>query len=185
MNHLIERLCRHHGNFRQLLDVVEVELKVLENGGQPDYELLRNVMLYLSRYAVPFHDPCEDAIGERLAQRLPGITSVLDSLRAQQHAIAENGSDFLLELDALEAGAMILRRQVGVPGRTFVDALRRHMAMEEETLFPEAIRLFEARDWQAITQAASRRPSRADGHYRMLQQAIVREVGCDCAELAA
>jgi hemerythrin-like domain-containing protein len=185
MKELIDTLTRHHRNFEHLLDIVETEVKVLENGGQPDYALLRNIMLYLTRYAVPFHDPAEAAIGERLLGKEPARQGLIRRLQEQQETVRRSGPALLAELDAVEAGAFILRAQIGAPGRVYAGALRRHMMMEEEELFPTALRLFGAEDWNVVTRTSSRRSNRVDDRYRQLQESIAREVGCDCEPLAA
>ncbi|MGH8599357.1 MAG: hemerythrin domain-containing protein [Burkholderiales bacterium] len=185
MNELIDTLARHHRNFERLLDIVETEIKVLENGGQPDYALLRNIMLYLTRYAVPFHDPAEAAIGERLLENEQAQQDLIRRLQEQQETVRHSGPALLSELDAVEAGAFILRAQIGAPGRIYAGALRRHMVMEEEELFPAARRLFEAGDWSVVASVSNQRPNRSDDRYRQLQESIVREIGCDCEPLAA
>lgn len=185
MKELIDTLTRHHRNFERLLDIVETEVKVLENGGQPDYVLLRNIMLYLTRYAVPFHNPAEVAIGARLLEKEPAQQDLIRRLQEQQETVRRSGPALLSELDAVEAGAFILRAQIGAPGRVYAGALRRHMRMEEEELFPVARRRFGAKDWNRVTSASNRSPNRIDDRYRQLQESIAREVGCDCEPLAA
>lgn len=185
MNELIGTMTRHHRNFERMLDIAETEIKVLENGGQPDYMLLRNIMLYLTRYAVPFHDPAEQSICEYLLTKDLTQQDLVERLQRQQEIVRDSGPAFLAELDAIEAGALIPRVLVGAPGRIFAGALRRHMTMEEEALFPAALRLFGADDWNAVEGASTRRPIRVDDRYRDLQESIAREVGCDCVPLAA
>jgi hemerythrin-like domain-containing protein len=185
MNELIGTMTRHHGNFRRMLDIAETEIKVLENGGKPDYMLLRNIMLYLTRYAVPFHSPVEEAIYERLLTKDLTQQDLVERLQRQQEMVRDSGPSFLAELDAMEAGALMPRALIGAPGRIYASALRRHMTIEEEELFPAALRLFGADDWNAVPDASTVHPSRSDDHYRDLQELIVHEVGCSCMPMAA
>ena len=50
-----------HVNFAQLLDLLEAELDLFHGGDTPNYELMLDIMFYMTHYPDVLHHPREDA----------------------------------------------------------------------------------------------------------------------------
>ncbi len=71
MGTVIDRLHADHANMSSLLDILDRELDVVERAGNANFEIMRDVMHYLTRYSDLVHHPMEDLVYARLAERSP------------------------------------------------------------------------------------------------------------------
>src|SRR5678815_1568332 len=62
-----------HLNFVALLDVLEAELDRFSRGKAPDYELMLDIMFYMTHYPDVLHHPKEDVAFGRIAARHPAV----------------------------------------------------------------------------------------------------------------
>ena len=60
MNRHIRKWQAEHANYRRLLDLLRSETERFTAGGQPDYELMSDVVHYMTQYPDRFHHPRED-----------------------------------------------------------------------------------------------------------------------------
>ena len=152
----IRALEAEHRNFEGLLHLFESELALFHRGEEPDYALMRDIMLYLTQYPDRFHHPNEDVIFARLQQVDPSTRDAVAQLERQHGGLRAQGSELLVLLDEVLADALMSRDDVETPARAYAAALRAHMDREERELFPLAASRLGTRDWAAITSALHR-----------------------------
>ena len=88
----IARLNTDHRNFAQLLDVFEIQLDhALDPDMKTDFPLMRDVMLYMTRYPDQFHHPKEDLLFTALVIRDRSIRAVVEELREAHRELATQG----------------------------------------------------------------------------------------------
>ena len=92
MGNVISKLRTEHVNFRKLLDLLEVQLDLFHRGESPDYQLMTDILDYMTHYPDVFHHPKEDVIFSRLLERDSSIAQSVEELARQHHVIAATWS---------------------------------------------------------------------------------------------
>lgn len=150
---ILRELRREHRGMARLLDSLERQIAKVEAGRAPDYEIVEALVDFFLDFPDACHHPKEDLVFAKLRLRDPRAAAQVGDLHAEHEELAEltlrfaDGFDWMLEDPALpgdwfEHGA-----------RQFADFLRRHIAIEEEVLFPAAERALEPFDWTEIDAA--------------------------------
>lgn len=151
---LLALLEEEHGNFARLLRQFEAQLELFRVGGLPDYELMRDIMLYMQQYPDQVHHPREDRIIERLLQRVHGRQ--LQRLRhlIQDHErMAAQATELVAALGNIGGDAVYPRETVIAKAQAYAAGLRAHMSEEEQTLLPLAREHLTPSDWAALARA--------------------------------
>ncbi len=182
----LDKLQAEHASFGKLLDLLQAQLAVFHRAEQPDYELMRDIFDYLTRYPDRFHHPKEDRIFEKLAQRDPSTRANVGVLAKQHQVIAHSGARFLQKLEAALAGAILPRQAVEAPAQDYIAFYRAHMKLEESQLFPIARLQLRESDWLELdaTPTEAVDPllgSKLQARYRAIQRRISMAAECGCA----
>lgn len=185
----LERWHAEHHNFSRLLDLVDAWTKRFRAGEEVDYELLRDVMYYMTHYPDRYHHPLEDAVFEEMARRDEGLRAAVDELVGQHERLGKSGKVLADDLDAIVGGAVMARETVVADAQKYSSSMRQHMALEEQTLMPAVARAFNDADWEAARErigglgADPLFGDTVEQRYAGLQQEIFRQVGCDCIRI--
>ena len=103
MTDLTEIWRAEHVNFTRLLDLLEKQVAAFHAGGQPDYDLMRDVVYYLRQYADLVHHPQEDIAFARLLERDPAMKPQIDRLLQEHRVILAAGETLLKHLEVVVA----------------------------------------------------------------------------------
>jgi hemerythrin-like domain-containing protein len=171
---------RDHTNFAVLLDLLERQLDLFHQGESADYELMSDIMFYMTHYTDLVHHPREDLAFARICEREPGMRAVVDELTMQHVQLRETGQALIGALDDIVNGSITSRERVEAPARKYVELFRNHMEREETVLQPVVTHLLQARDWEAIDATLSHIEdplfgSKGEERYAALRQQIARE----------
>lgn len=140
---VVRELRQDHKNMSLLLDLIEREADCLFNGSDPDYELLHDIMQYMTVYPDAVHHPKEDLLYSEMREVRPDLTSGFQRISLDHRNIAEMGVRIRNDLASIEAGAMISRKAVVAQALRYVNALRSHMQWEELDLFKRCLAMAE------------------------------------------
>ena len=155
MSTVLDALHEDHRNINQLLDLLARELDAVEDESNGNFELMRDIMTYMTRYPDHTHHPKEDLMFQRMRAR--GVVSATEdtiaALLREHGALAKKGEAFHDVLRRVVDGAMVERQELLAAGRDYVEFLRYHARLEEETVFAEAEMLLGDADWPVIMQA--------------------------------
>jgi len=143
-----------HARFGRLLDLLDLQVAALHEGGQPDYEVMRDIVCYLRDFADRIHHPREDAAFARLVERDDGMRLLAGRLLQEHRVIASAGDELLRRLDDIAAGAVIERAAVEAAAATYFVYYRHHLATEEAEILPRAADILTPGDWAAVAAAA-------------------------------
>lgn len=146
----ISNLQKEHVNFRKLLDVLETQLGLFHRGESPDYQLMTDIVYYMTHYPDAFHHPKEDVIFSRLLKRDSSVAKSVEELARQHHVIAESGARLHESLESVINGALMPRQKLETPGLLYVTYYRAHMDKEEHDLFILAEQRLQDDDWKKI-----------------------------------
>ena len=155
MSKVIGDLHQDHRNIRDLLGLLAREIDAVDEVSGGDFELMRDIMVYMIRYPDHTHHPKEDLMFERMRKRgvAPETKATIDKLLREHVALAEKGAAFRNMLASVVDGAMVERDVLVATGRDYADFLGYHARLEDETIFIEASKLLDEADWTAIESA--------------------------------
>lgn len=170
---------QEHANFARLLDLLERELARFHTGALPDYELMLDVMYYMTHYPDRFHHPVEDAAFDRIVARDAATAPTLARLREQHDWLRSEGEALVEILDDVVNGAIRTRASIEQRAEEYIARFRRHMTIEDTTVFPAASQVLTPADWEQVTAAAVAEDPLFGGavaaRYAALDEAITRE----------
>lgn len=118
-----------------VLDLLEQTSLAASSGEDPDFELIGEIMRYMTIYPDAVHHPKEDVVYDELQKTRPDLTDGLDDVPADHREIAALGSRLRDDVEAIIAGAAVRRKTFVQDSNDYVRRLRQHMRWEEEDLF--------------------------------------------------
>lgn len=136
---LLAELRQDHRNMAILLDMVQQEIDHLDHEDEsPDFDLLHEIMRYMTVYPDATHHPREDLIYDGMKAKQPDLAKGLEGVEVDHREIAELSKRLRNDVEAIIAGTVIERDRVIDDAQQYVHRLRKHMTWEEEDLFPRA-----------------------------------------------
>jgi hemerythrin-like domain-containing protein len=132
---LLSELREDHRNMALVLNVLESTIETATSGEDPDFELIDEVMRYMTVYPDAVHHPKEDVVYAELKKQRPDLTEGLDDVPEDHKQIAALGSKLRDDVEAIVAGAAVRREKFIADALKYVGRLRSHMIWEEEDLF--------------------------------------------------
>ena len=175
-----------HLNFGRLLNFLEGELARLRNGDSPNYQLVLDIMYYMTHYSDVVHHPKEDLVFARIKIRDASIGPTIDKLIAEHAQLRDIGEAMVRELNGVVDGSMAPRERVEATAQAYISGLRAHMRTEEIVILPLAAALLSEGDWADIdaTIASFADPlfgTEVQDRYAGLREQINRQVQADRA----
>ena len=179
MPKVLRALEEEHVAMGKLLDALERQLAVLEQGRVPDYDIIQGVMDYCLDYPDLHHHPKEDLVFERLAARDPAAAETVGDLLGEHAALGEGTRRFAAAIGNVLLEAEVPRDTLLGLARDFLGRYRHHIAMEDQRFFPAARTALTAEDWRAIEDQLTEGNdplfgSRPDRRFKALREEILR-----------
>jgi hemerythrin-like domain-containing protein len=165
MVEIMEILRQEHRNIEKLLQVMEQELTVFDRGERPDYEVFGAIVEFFRNYPDSCHHPKEDIIYEKFRTRDPGRAASVADLEAEHREGAVRLRRVARAIESVLNDQELLRESVHRIVRDFIDNERKHIALEEEVVFPAIVDTLQPGDWADIALTLADRygpPSEAD-----------------------
>lgn len=139
-----------HVNFQRLLDFLERQLDLFHGGSTPHYELMLDIMFYMTHYPDAVHHPKEDLALARMMAHEPQIATMVDELDKQHVELHTMGGQLVGQLTDILNGSISPREDVEMLARDYISTFRHHMNFEESRVLPMAARLLGDSDWKEI-----------------------------------
>lgn len=180
MNRYVALWRGEHANFERLLDLFEEQLNAFHEGETPNYDLMCDIVFYLSHYADRFHHPREDVAFDRMVLRDPRLRQQVRRLQQEHRVIAAAGNELLERLREVEQDAMLPRKVVESAAATYLVYYRHHLGVEEREMLAHAEELLTEDDWLAVLEGVPVTPDplygdNPDQRLRELRRHISRE----------
>ena len=180
MSEIMQQLKRDHSNIARLLGTLEKQMNVIHDEGNADFDLMHDIMVYMSHYPDHTHHPMEDLMFERLVAHDSDAGDIVARLEREHGALAQKGTRFLEMLRHVVDGAMVEREVLEETGRDYIAFLRSHMEVEDTDAFPRAERALTDADWEAVSSGMEARTDPifgpvVDNEFRSLYEYIQRE----------
>lgn len=142
-----------HVDFLRLLDLLELQISLFHEGATPIYDLMLDIVYYLTHFADKFHHPREDVALGKLGERHPSVRALIQRVLGEHKVIAAAGKQLVEQLESVLNGALLTRESVEAVAATYVTYYRHHMAREEKDLFPMVDKVLRPVDWKSVAAA--------------------------------
>lgn len=169
-----------HAYFNRLLRLLRKEVDVFHTGGEPNYELMVDIVRYLREYSDGVHHPREDIAFERLARHCPELNLVLARLQQEHRVIAVAGEELLAMIEAAVSGEVARRDRIETAAATYLVYYESHIAREESEVLGRAGAHLTTADWDAVRTGVKALPDPLFGtdlqeRFKRLRRQIARE----------
>ncbi len=154
---IMDQLDSDHENVAHMLDILDKQLDKVHQMKPADFDLMRDIMHYMTHYPDRTHHPLEDLVIHKLIEHDPSAREMGENILREHGGLAKKGQIFLDMLVQVTDGAMVLREEIEAAGRDYVAFLRAHMKKEDERLFPLARKTLTHGDWSEIRRAIEHR----------------------------
>ena len=153
MQKQILRWKAEHVDFLQLLDLLELQIGPFHEGATPNYDLMLDIVYYLTHFADKFHHPREDVAIGKLSERDSSVRELIQRVLGEHRVIASAGKHLVEQLEAVLNGVLLTRESVEAAAATYVTYYRQHMVREEKDLFPMIDKALRPEDWDSVAAA--------------------------------
>ncbi|MHC4706595.1 MAG: hemerythrin domain-containing protein [Planctomycetota bacterium] len=147
---LMNGLRGDHRNMALLLDLLDAEIDRLSASEEPDYDLVRDIVLYMTEYPDVVHHPKEDIVFRHLKSLRPEIRTDLERVETDHQYLEESGLKLKKDMEAISNGAELDRGELIEKFHHYMEQLREHMYWEETDLFSVADELQLHGDWSEV-----------------------------------
>ena len=166
-----------HANFSRLLDLLEQQVALFHEGGQPDYGLMLDAISYLREGPDRFHHPREDVMFAQLVRRDPSMRMPINRLLQEHRVIAVAGEELRSRLEDVVAGSVVPRASLESAAAVYLAYYRQHLATQERDVLPRAAQTLTPQDWRAIANVIPPGPDplfgeKPEAHYRELRACL-------------
>ena len=180
MKKVISNLRKEHENFKKLLILLDTQLDLLNKEEEPDYQLMTDILCYMTQYANLVHHAREEAIFSCLLKKVPSVAAEVTEVVRQHRAIEQYGAHFHEKLEDIMGGLKVMKLQeIEDSGRLYIMTYRSHLGWENNDLFSHADQLLNENDWKQIETEAPSKPDPIFG-----DQAIKDRFHSVCNQLA-
>ncbi len=178
MSNQISKWKAEHTDFIRLLRILKSQVDLFHQQAEVNYELMLDIVYYLTQYPDRFHHPREDIAFGKLAEGDPSTQSRVRELLAEHRVIASAGRRLVEQLNRILSDAMLERESVEADAATYIVYYRQHMAREERDLFPRLEDVLRNEDWKAVDDAITAEAdplfgSEVGQRYQQLHQQIL------------
>lgn len=177
---IMQQLKTDHGNIARLLSTLEEQMNVVRDERSADFDLMHDIMVYMTQYPDHTHHPMEDLVFEKLVAHDSSAGDIVARLEREHKGLAEKGGRFLEMLRHVVDGALVEREALEEAGRDYIAFLRSHMEIEDTDAFPRAERALSEGDWADVASGMEARTDPVFGpviadEFRSLYDYIQRE----------
>jgi len=138
LNQVLAELREDHRNLRLLLNLLESESASITVDDEPDFELMHDIMQYMTVYSDAVHHPKEDLVYGLIREHDAEIAPSLEQVEPEHLKIAELGTTLRNDIEAIISGTAVTRDRLHSDLQDYVTQLRTHIRWEEDELFPVA-----------------------------------------------
>lgn len=150
---IILALKYEHRYMNHVFDAFKEQLEILDDGGQPDYELMADVMLYMGRFSDKSHHPREDVAFRKLMERDEDMRRDIEAVFVQHETLAQKGHALRKSLNEMsEVRDVEQEKSLRFRCADYREAYEKHMDFEETKLFPLLETVLTDDDWNDVSK---------------------------------
>ncbi|MBA4502074.1 hemerythrin domain-containing protein [Marinobacterium marinum] len=178
---ILSELHQDHLNLSRLLEMLDRKVECLRDGQHPDFSLMSEVVGYVGRYADLHHHPREDQMYDFFAGRNPTLDQAVTRC-LEQHVELKHLSTHLEEsIDGILNDVVMPMDRFTDQLDEFVQAEKRHLDFEEQSIFPLLRDIATETDWQQLQDQLPQSDdplfgTRQADEYRSLYRALMDDL---------
>ena len=150
---IIERLEIDHCQLLRKINFLEMQYLDMCRGVDPDYSLMRNIIVYIQEYPEQMHHPLEDMIFSVLLERVEEA-EIVHKLMSEHTQMEVVTRELRESLEALSKGTVStekLKQQLS----EFLVGQRQHIYKEETEVYPLVKKYLTDKDWKQLQNMVS------------------------------
>lgn len=136
MHRVLKKLYRDHSNLTKMMDVFEQQLNDFTKSDQPPYDLLTDLIDYVSNYVDSIHHPIEDQLYQTVLARTDTGRDIMEKLLGDHQVIMNMTRQFRKAMVALKQGSGSSKIEVEKMGWDYANQQRTHQQYEERDAYP-------------------------------------------------
>ena len=134
----LETLYSEHRYIASLLDTIEEQEKRMRPGKVPDYNLLLDILDYLTHYPDKYHHPREDMLFAHILESDREFQPSLDRLQREHKTLHHYNTELFNELTRIADGRPVEQASLKQSIQRYLSGYRKHMDYESTQIFPRA-----------------------------------------------
>lgn len=147
----MRELHQDHVHLARLLDIMDQQLELLSNDGDPDLYLMTDIVNYIQHYPDLVHHPKEDQVYKVFRECSDKWDDEVDALINDHQNMPIATLDFFRLLEGAANGSAIITRDELIERvETFIKLQRKHINKEEDKIFPMIEKTLSEEDWANI-----------------------------------
>lgn len=155
MPQAITMIRKEHRNMSRLLDLLDSQVDLFENGIRPDYELMKEIIDYFLTFPDLYHHPKEDLIFRKIKRRAPDVAETLFDLEDEHEKVSGRLHEFTRAVVNVMMEVEMPRDSFVSVARKFIEGERKHIAEEEAHFLPLAVDTLTNEDWAEVDKAVA------------------------------
>jgi len=181
MHKIMSELHQDHIHLSRLLKMLVRHVIVLQNDGDPDFNMMIDIVEYIRHYSDFHHHPKEDRVYKVFKAHSDQAGHIIDGLLNEHLQIPKVTIAFQQLLNGALNGSIIINRdELSERITNFIDIQMNHLNLEEEKLFPLINEFMKDSDWAEVETQIKEKDdplfgSRVDARYAELNRTIDEE----------
>lgn len=136
---VILMIKNEHKYTLMLLSVLREQLAEFDIGKTPDYQLMLDVVHYMSSFPERFNHPTKKSLIQAIIDKDPDNNTDLENLLAEKRQIVDLGNEVIQALKSLLKESTILKEeQLKIFSKNYVELIESHIELESRLLFTRA-----------------------------------------------
>lgn len=151
MHKIMKELHQDHIHLSRLLKMLVRHVRVLQDGGDPDFEMMIDIVEYIRTYSDNHHHPKEDEVYKVVKSKTNKVSHIVEGLFNEHQQIPKLTIAFEELLKGAHSGYLIIQRdELSEKITNFIDIQWSHSKTEEDILFPLIHKLMKDADWKQV-----------------------------------
>ena len=138
LGNILQTLYSEHRYISSLLAYLEEHASRLQTGKVPDYNLLRDIIDYLTHYPDQYHHPREDMLFSQILDSDSQFQKKLDRLEREHQALHHYTDELFNSLTGIVAGRPVNRPELLQRISRYIEGYRQHMDYENREVLTQA-----------------------------------------------
>jgi len=144
---ILNELHQDHINLNKMLKILRLKVKKLRAGDHPNFNLMADVIDYISTYADGYHHPREDSIYRHFQGRSQELDQQLQNCEAAHQSMKTTCHELADLIDGILHDAVVPMDEFTDKLEAFLDEQVEHLNMEEGAIFPQLQGVANDQDW--------------------------------------
>ncbi|HEY9035604.1 MAG TPA: hemerythrin domain-containing protein [Pseudomonadales bacterium] len=184
---ILQTLHNEHRYMARIFEAFKEQMALLAEGQSADYNLMYDVMHYISHFPENVHHPREEIVFRKLMEREPDMKQMIEKIFIEHETQVQKGRNVLKLLTEIRREETDeLREQLRVRCEDYLAFHGRHSALEEGKILPRVAEALTEADWVSIAREMIPAQNPLDnirgGRYKALNRYITGQLETAAAE---